>query len=192
MKFIKTINSNVNDSDIYNQTLKEFCYLHCMSNDEFDRFFQACDDKRNKHNDEENSSIISSEYSETLKYTLQYYSSTEREPDELHDIKVLVVREFRNYHDYVKKTFQHIKSDYPDAHRQLFFKDGLIKLREIEPFIYLMFSSGQTNEEIMKSYLEIQSLQCKGKQVIAMQQKKLSFQSTTQKSYEQHFYEVHF
>lgn len=158
MKFIKTINSNVNDSDVYNQTLNEFCYLHCMSNDEFDRFFQACDYKR-KHNDDEKSS----EYSETLKNTIKYYSSTERTLCELHDIKVLVVREFRNYHHFVNKPFQHIRSD---IHRQQFFKDGLIKLREIEPFFNLMFNSGQTNTEITTSYLEILSLQCKVKQVI--------------------------
>jgi len=167
MKFIKTINSNVNDPVVYNQTLKEFCYLHCMSNDEFDRFFQTCDYMR-EHNENENSSIILSEYSKTLNYTLIYYLSIERTLYELHDIQVLVVREFRSYHDFVKKAFQHIRSDcdYPDDHRQLFFKDGLIKLREIEPFFNLMFNSGQTNEEITRSYLEILSLQCKEKQVI--------------------------
>ena len=121
-----------------------------MSNDEFDRFFQACDNMREHNNENENSSIILSEYSETLNYTLQYYLSTKRKPDELHDIQVLVVREFRSYHDFVKKAFQHIRSDYPDDHRQQFFKDGLIKLRAIEPFFNLMFNNGQTNEEIMQ------------------------------------------
>jgi len=80
MKFIYRITSNVNDSIVFNQTLYEFCYLHCMSNDEFDRFFQACDDMR-EHNENKNSSIILSEYSETLKYTLIYYLSTQRTLD---------------------------------------------------------------------------------------------------------------
>jgi len=166
MKFIKTINSNVEDTTISDQVISEFCYLHCMSNLEFVDFFKYCDDKR-KNNKDEISTNISSTYSETLKYTLEYYLSTERTIDELNMIKVLIIREFRNYHDFVNNLFQYVKSDYPDVHRQQFFTDGLKKLRKIEPFFNMgVFNSGQTNEEIIRSYLEIMSISFKSKQVI--------------------------
>ena len=97
MDFIKLIVKS--DKSKYDQTLKEFCYLHCMSVEDFKQFINAC---KLKYHD------FLLQYSDKLSLTIAYLLSLPSIHQEY--VEKVTIRGFLKYHQKLPITYSFLQS----------------------------------------------------------------------------------